>query len=51
MPEILTSGLNGKTKRTQSLHSPGFIVSFVPETSIASDCRSSATVKVIGILT
>jgi hypothetical protein len=49
MPRSLISGLNGKTKSTQSVHSPGFSVRFWPSTSIWTELRSCATVSVIGI--
>ena len=51
MPWTLISELNGKVKRTQSLHSPGFSVRSLPETWMRRLLRSGATVRLMGILT
>jgi hypothetical protein len=49
-PRTLISGLKGKTKLTQSVHCPARNGTFCPLTAISIDCRSSATLIVIGIL-
>src|ERR1043165_301139 len=49
IPGSLISGLNGKTKSVQPLHSPAFSVTFWPLSSIVTELRSFATVIVIGI--
>ena len=43
------SGLNGKTKSVQPLHSPGRKVTVWPLSSMVIEFRSFATVIVIGI--